>query len=159
MTFQVQVSLGGSYNSMRSSLRLVLPLILSVAIVSVGFAAYQVRTEQRNLRRELERRAVLLAESLQDTIEPVIEKSETASGLERTVEKFGHREHLEGIAVYDANGKVLALTPGLGGPFRSAPAVAATAENQDSGAGAYLTLSETPTYIYALPLRRKNQIV
>ncbi len=144
---------------MRSSLRLVLPLILSVAIVSVGFAAYQVRTEQRNLRRELERRASLLAESLQDTIEPVFEKSETANGLERTVEKFGHREHLEGIAVYDQTGKVLALTPGLGESFRPAPEISATAETQDKGAGQYLTLADTPMYVYALPLRKKNQIV
>ena len=35
---------------MRTTLKIVLPLIVSVAVVSLLFAAYQVRTERRNLR-------------------------------------------------------------------------------------------------------------
>ena len=46
---------------MRTTLKLVLPLIISVALVSLLFAAYQVRTQRRNLRTDLSRRAELLA--------------------------------------------------------------------------------------------------
>jgi hypothetical protein len=116
---------------MRSSLRFLLPLIFSVALVSVLFAAYQSRTENRNLRRELQRRALLLAESLQENIEPVLLKPEPAADLERIVEKFGHREHLEGIAVYNQAGAPLALTPGLDDSFRVRPQAATNAAAHD----------------------------
>ena len=44
---------------MRTTLKIVLPLI-SVAVVSMLFAAYQVRTERRNLRNDLSRRVEIL---------------------------------------------------------------------------------------------------
>jgi cell division protein FtsL len=59
---------------MRTTLKIVLPLIVSVAVVSLLFAAYQVRTEKRNLRNELSRRAEILGESLQDNAEPLLER-------------------------------------------------------------------------------------
>ena len=145
---------------MRSSLRLIVPLILSVVIVSVVFAAYQSRMQQRNLRRELERRTTLLAESLQESIEPVVERAGPATSLERVVDRFGHREHLEGIAIYDStNGKVIAMSAGLGDSYGSAPDVANQADSQGHGVGQYMTLSETPSYVWALPLKRKDQVV
>jgi trehalose-6-phosphate synthase len=144
---------------MRSSLRFLLPLIFSVALVSVLFAAYQSRTENRNLRRELQRRALLLAESLQENIEPVLLKPEPAADLERIVEKFGHREHLEGIAVYNQAGAPLALTPGLDDSFRVRPQAATNAAAHDQGQGEYITLAETPMYVYALPLHRRQEVI
>ncbi len=144
---------------MRSSLRFVLPLIFSVAFVSVLFAAYQSRTQSRNLHRDLQRRAVVLAESLQDTIEPALLKPEPAADLERIVERFGHREHLEGIAVYNLAGLPLALTPGLGDAFRLRPNAAAVAATGDRGEGQYISLGDTPMYVYAQPLHRRQEVV
>jgi hypothetical protein len=54
---------------MRTTLRISLPLIVSVAAVSLFFAAYQGRTEKRNLRNDLSRRAEILGESLQENVE------------------------------------------------------------------------------------------
>ena len=59
---------------MRTTLKIVLPLIVSVAVVSSLFAGYQVRTDRRNLRNELSRRAEILAESLQETVEPLFDR-------------------------------------------------------------------------------------
>jgi cell division protein FtsL len=55
---------------MRTTLKIILPLIVSVAAVSLLFAAYQVRTEKRTLRNDLSRRAEILGESLQESVEP-----------------------------------------------------------------------------------------
>src|SRR5690242_7734432 len=143
---------------MRSSLRLILPLIASVVIVSIVFAAYQARTERRNQRRELERRASILAESLQDTIEPALAKSDSSKNLARIVEKFGHREHLVGIAIFDRTGEVLALTPGLTDDYKFRPQAAAKADAADQGAGDYITLDNTPIYLYAVPLHKDDQV-
>ena len=49
---------------MRTALKMVLPLIVSVAVVSVLFAWYQVRTERRNLRSDLSRRAEMYYEGV-----------------------------------------------------------------------------------------------
>jgi len=53
----------------RVSLRLVTPLIASVAAISLIFAAYQVRTQDRSLRRDLERRVEALGDSMDETVE------------------------------------------------------------------------------------------
>jgi trehalose-6-phosphate synthase len=139
--------------SMRSNLRFILPLITSVALVSVLFAAYQVRTERRNLRNDLQRRAEILGESLQETIEPVLANPQSPA-LSRIVGRFGHREHLEGIAIYDMTGMPLAITPNLPPEFRFSPGTAEHAKEQDRGVGEFVTLGEMPVYIYAMPLHR-----
>src|SRR5258705_12612472 len=80
---------------MRTTLKLVLPLIVSVVVVSLLFAAYQVRTDRRILRNDLSRRAEILAESLQDNAEPQFDKPAPDKNLQRLVDRFGQREHLK----------------------------------------------------------------
>src|SRR5205823_5247791 len=97
---------------MRTTLKIILPLIVSVASVSLFFAAYQVRTEKRNLRNDLSRRAEILGESLQESVEPLLEPP-PEKDLQHFIERFGQREHLKGVAVYNPAGAALAITAGL----------------------------------------------
>jgi len=147
---------------MRTTLKIVLPLIVSVAAVSLLFAAYQVRTEKRNLRNELSRRAEIQGESLQESVEPLLEPG-SERNLQRLVERFAQREHLKGAAVYDASGTTLSITTGLPGVFRSRPTAATRAAQKDAGVGEFLSrdqvvtgndLERVPVHIYALPLHR-----
>lgn len=144
---------------MRSTaLKLVLPLIISVAVVSVLFAAYQVRTERRNLRNDQARRSEILAESLQDNVEPLFERARMPDkAMQRIVERFGQREHLKGVAVYQADGEVMAITPGLSPDFRVIPDVARSAISKDQGAGAFAQMGDSPMHIYAVPLHRDGK--
>jgi len=75
---------------MRMSLRLILSLVAAVTLVSVAFALYQVRAEDRSRRNDLEKRAQVLAESLQETIQPLLAKG-AEENLQRIVERFGNR--------------------------------------------------------------------
>ncbi|MBS1839376.1 MAG: trehalose-6-phosphate synthase [Acidobacteria bacterium] len=136
-----------------------MPLVVSVAVVSLLFAAYQVRTERKNLRNDLSRRAELLAESLQESIEPQFEKNERAAerAMQRTVDRFTQREHMKGIAVYQADGSTLAMTSTLGLNFRSAPGTAIRAISLDKGESDSETIADTPMYFYSLPLHRDNR--
>jgi trehalose-6-phosphate synthase len=160
---------------MRTTLKIVLPLIVSVAVVSLLFAGYQVRTEKRILRNDLSRRAEILGESLQESVEPLLERAPERN-LQRLVERFGQREHLKGVAVYNATGAVLAITSGLAPAFRLRPSVAIRAAQEDTGAGEFLrvepisanTIEQTsaanveesvPLHIYALPLHRDGKVV
>ncbi len=144
---------------MRTTLKIVLPLVVSVAAVSLLFAGYQVRTERKNLRTDLARRAELLAESLQESIEPQFEKRERASerAIQRVVDRFAQREHMKGIAVYEADGSALAMTLALGTYFRSAPPVAVRAIAKDKGENDSESVNDTPMYFYSLPLHRNEQ--
>jgi trehalose-6-phosphate synthase len=151
---------------MRTTLRIVLPLIFSVALVSLLFAAYQVRTEKRVLRGDLSRRAEILGESLQESIEPLLERAQERN-LQRIVERFGQREHLKGVAVYNAYGSALAITSGLAPILRSRPTVATRAQADDSGTGEFLSADQAPAqndedriplHIYALPLHRNSEV-
>ncbi len=73
---------------MRTTLKIILPLIVSVASVSLFFAAHQVRTEKRNLRNDLSRRAEILGESLQESVEPLLEPP-PEKDLQHFIERFG----------------------------------------------------------------------
>jgi alpha,alpha-trehalose-phosphate synthase [UDP-forming] len=141
---------------MRTTLKIVLPLIVSVAAVSLLFAAYQVRTEKRILRNDLSRRGEILGESLQENVEPLLERS-SEKNLRRLVERFGQREHLKGVAVYDTAGNALAITPGVAAEWQSRPAAAAIAAERDAGYGEFLSIDEKPLHIYALPLHRNGE--
>src|SRR5712675_1744809 len=114
---------------MRTILKIVLPLIASVALVSLFFAAYQVRTEKRLLRNDLSHRAEILGESLQESVEPLLERGQEKS-LQRLVDRFGQREHLKGAAVYSNSGSPLAITSGLAPTFRVRSTAAARAEKE-----------------------------
>src|SRR5579872_5554236 len=144
---------------MRTTLKIVLPLIISVVVVSLLFAVYQVRTQKRMLRNDLSRRAEILAESLQENVEPLFDRALPDKSLQRIVDRFGQREHLKGIAVYNANGAALALTPGLPTSFQTRPATATRAALRDTGLGEFLPVGDAPMELYAMPLHRNGQAV
>jgi len=141
---------------MRTTLKIVLPLIVSVAAVSLFFAAYQVRTEKRILRNDLSRRAEILGESLQENVEPLLDRT-SEKNLRRLVERFGQREHLKGVAVYDTAGNALAITGGIARDFQSRPDAAVLAAQRNAGYGEFLTIDEKPLHIYALPLHHNGE--
>ena len=103
---------------MRTTIKLVLPLAVSVLCVSAVYTIYQVRTERRNLRNDLSHRSAVLAENLQESLESSSGRANDRS-LNHIVERYGQREHLVGVAVYDADGKSIAITPGLSAAFAS----------------------------------------
>jgi alpha,alpha-trehalose-phosphate synthase [UDP-forming] len=145
---------------MRTTLKIVLPLIISVVVVSLLFAVYQVRTEKRVERNELSHRAEVLAESLQENVEPLFDRPLPDKGLQRLVDRFGQREHLKGIAVYNANGALLAMTPGLQQQlFQTRPPTATRAALRDAGLGEFLPVGDAPMQLYAVPLHRNGQAV
>ncbi|MGH7422219.1 MAG: hypothetical protein ACREJ1_00920, partial [Candidatus Methylomirabilales bacterium] len=97
---------------MRITFRIVLSVILVVSAIAFLLTLWQVQQEKEGLRRDLDRRTSLLAESLQETIEPLVEQSQAAR-IQQIVETFGNRERLAGVAVYDAKDQLIAITPAL----------------------------------------------
>jgi trehalose 6-phosphate synthase len=151
---------------MRTTLKMVLPLIVSVAVVSGLFAWYQVRTERRVLRSDLSRRAEILGESFQESVEPLLGRAPDRN-LQRLVERFSEREHLKGVAVYDASGRTLAITPGIATEFENWPEVAKNTARTDQEQNEFVREKRTnPTgnegnlalHILARPLHRNDEL-
>jgi trehalose 6-phosphate synthase len=134
-------------------------LIVSVALVSLLFAAYQVRTQRRNLRSDLTRRAEVLAESLQEATDPLFEKNERSSdkSMQRVVDRFAQREHMKGIAIYEADGHLRAMTSSLGEEFKDAPETAKRSIQKNAAQGDFTAVNDAPVYLYAVPLQRAGK--
>jgi trehalose-6-phosphate synthase len=142
---------------MRTTLKLVLPLAISVLCVSTVYTVYQVRTERRNLRNDLSHRSAVLAENLQESLESSSGRANDRS-LNHIVERYGQREHLVGVAVYDADGKAIAITPGLSSTFSARPPQATRATQIDGGVADFPVVHGSPFHVYALPLHRNGQM-
>lgn len=97
---------------MRITLRLILSLVLGISVCVFFFSYIQTNTEKARLHSDLERRSGILAESLRESILYYLETNSKAKIIQ-IVKKFGNRERLKGIAVFDRNGELLALTPGF----------------------------------------------
>ena len=134
------------------SVRLIVSLIVGVMLVSLCSSAYEVWAGKRNLRRDLQRRSEVLAESLAGSVERDMEKGALQT-LRKTVQRFANRENLMGMAVYDPQGHVVAMTkdlaPKMGNP---PPPVVLQTLKENSGADAFQRLADQPVHICVLPL-------
>ena len=138
-------------------LRLLISLMAAIAAVSVLFAYHQVNVEKANLRRDVARRAEVLAESLQDSFEPLLDKK-SRHEYQRIVERFGNREHLAGVAVYGDHSEVLAASTGIRPELMSQISVVKEAIVRNGGRGDFLELAQKPVHVYALPLHRDDKV-
>ncbi len=140
------------------SLRLIISLIVGITVVSIGFSYYQVVREKRALRSELERRAEVMGESVAGNAEKSWE-SGSSRGLESLVQRVGNREHLLGVAVYDRQGKVVAITSALGQVLKAPPTNVTQAIASGKPESTFVRLNNDPVHIYAQPLRRHDETV
>ncbi len=143
---------------MRLVTRLIGWLVLCILLVSLFSSYYQVRREKLSLRRELSKRAEVLADSLQDKIEPLLQKHATGE-LQRLAQRFGNKEQLLGIAIYGSEGTTLALTSALSGRILTCPDAVVVATRQDEGVGQFLRLGGTPVHFYSLPLHDNGRVI
>ena len=140
------------------SVRLIISLILGITLISVLSSYYEVRVEERNLRRDLQRRAAVLGESLSGNAERSLEQGPPRE-LHHLVGRFANREHLIGIAVYDLHGNRIAVTPALTDILSSEPTSMAEAMRDNRGGGQFTRAGAASVHIYALPLHnREDQI-
>lgn len=143
---------------MKITIRLIVSLTFVVALVATVFSFYQVREERIRLTSELERRAILLAESLQESVIPLIE-SDSLKSLNRLVERFGNRQRLQGIAVYDNQGNTLASTADLK-PQASQPVpeiVGSITENRPTSG--FIHIGNKRIYLYSFPLVHEDKTI
>jgi trehalose-6-phosphate synthase len=139
------------------SVRLIVSLIAGITLVSLAFSYYQVVGEKRRLRSDLERRADDLGESVAGNVEKSWEGG-SEHGLQRLVQHFGNREHLLGIAIYDRQGKVVAVTPQLADVLATMPPAVKQTIADGHEQNSFMRIGDDPVHICALPLHRQDEI-
>jgi len=137
---------------MRLTSRLSLSLIASVALVSVAFAYFQTRSNRRGLKRELERHALVLAESLSKSAQPALQ-SGSYRELQRLVDQFQNQEQIAGVAVLTPAGEPLAISSRLAPRLDRQPEPVRQAVDDGLTHAGFLTLSGDPVHVIAMPLR------
>ena len=140
------------------SARLIVSLILGIALVSSGFSYYEVLGEKRALRSDLERRAEMLGESLVGNVERLLNTGSDKE-LQGLVQRFGNREQLLGIAIYDRNGALVAITPELAKTLTVSPPPLTQAIAQGHQESSFVRLGSVPVHILALPIRRQDEVL
>ena len=140
------------------SVRLIVSLIVGITLVSSAFSYYEVVMEKRALRTDLERRAELLSESLAGNAERVWNQG-SERDWQRLVQRFGNREHLLGVAIYDKHGALIAITPELRDTLTATPLLVTQAMSDSHEESAFLRLGGQAAHILASPLRRDDEVV
>ncbi|HXM63092.1 MAG TPA: trehalose-6-phosphate synthase [Terriglobales bacterium] len=140
------------------SVRLIVSLIVGITLVSLAFSYKEVQREKLGLRKDLERRAEVLGESLAGYIEPYLQKHSPRE-LQKIVDRFGNRERLEGMAIYDKEGALLAATHGLPDRLGKQPPLVTQAIATNQGSGQFTRLGTASVQIYAYPLRQNDEAV
>ena len=137
------------------NVRLIASLIVVIALVSLISSYFEIRAQKRSLRQDLERRAEVLAESLSENVVPYFGKG--SRRLQEIVVQFGNREHLAGVAIYDRDGTVLAVTPGLAHSLASEPHAALQSQAAHRGTSEFIRTGDSALNIYALPLHKDDE--
>jgi trehalose 6-phosphate synthase len=138
------------------SVRLIVSLIVGITLVSLGFSYYEVLREKRVLRTQLERNSEELGESFALNLE---KSWESPRALQRTVQRFGTREHLLGVAVYDLQGKLIAITPELKPIIGTVPDDVTHAITENHQQSSFGRLDNYRIHIFALPLHKDDDVI
>ena len=137
-------------------LRLVGALWLSTLLVIAGFAYRQVLEDRERFTGDLERRATLLGEGLQEAAAPALAGASRAR-IETLLRKFSAAD--QNIAVYDKLGILIAATPDLATFLTVAsPDVTAALASETVQRG-FRKFGDRSFYVYATPILRDDQRV
>ncbi len=139
------------------SVRLIISLIVGITLVSLGFSYYEVLREKRLLRSQLERSSEEIGESFAMNVEK--SWGESSRALQRTIQRFGTREHLLGVAVYDLQGKLIAITPALQPLLGTVPGDVSHAITENRAQSSFSRLDKYRIHIFALPLHKDDEVL
>lgn len=137
--------------STRITLRLVLSLVAVITAVVFVFTAVQARHERNTLEVDLHRRSAVMAEALQDQIEPHI-RAGRSKELSRIVEKYSGRRPFIGLSIFDAKGRASAVSSALAGSTpEELPLVQSVLQSGEARHG-IVEWHGVPTYAFVQPI-------
>lgn len=143
---------------MKQFLGAILLILGVITLIVIAFTLNQVGQEEQRLRVDLQHRSTLLAESLKETVEPnFVNKSDQY--LQSVVKKFDNRERIDGLAIYDNNGAIIAISSSLPAEISRSQKIAENAMDADKANGGFVQLENKKLYLLAVPLHDDKSVV
>ncbi len=137
------------------SLRLIVALVIGVTVVSVVSSWYQIRAEKEAFRRDLEQRAETFSETLANSAEYYLQTGDLP-GLTKMLQRFGDRDYITGIGVYDRSFSPLIETRGIRSVLRGTPSAFTDAITKNQLSTTYSRVHFKRIYLLAVPLHAVN---
>lgn len=136
---------------MKLTLRLIISLFIGITLVVAVFSYIQIKDEKNRLEADIERKGIILGESLKDSILMFLETGQTEK-LNRLVEKFGDRERLKGIAVFDSSGNIIASNPFIKAHFSKTPIEVVNVVVEKIPKSKFIKIDKEKYYLYVIPI-------
>ena len=142
---------------MNITLRLIVSLVVIVTSITLLSTYLVVNEEKDKQYEELDRRSLLLAESLQEVIEPQLDRK-NYSDLKRLVNKFGNRERLLGVSVHGADGMIIAITSSLESATEQVTNIASESLVKGVDVGKTFQIDSKEIHLYSKPILKQEKI-
>src|SRR3989338_1971547 len=142
---------------MNITARLIISLIVIITSITLLSTYFVVNEEKAKQYEELDRRSILLAESLQEVIEPQLDRK-NYSDLKRLVNKFGNRERLLGVSVHGADGMIIAITSSLESATEQVTNIASESLVKGVDVGKTFQIDSKEIHLYSKPILKQEQI-
>ncbi|GAQ95533.1 trehalose 6-phosphate synthase [Thermodesulfovibrio aggregans] len=136
---------------MKLTLRLILSLFIGITLVVAVFSWIQINNEKKQLQADIERRSIILAESLRESVSTLIETAQIER-LNRLVEKFGNRERLKGVAVFDASGNIISSDSFIKSHISKTPVEVVNVLAEKKPKSNLIKIEKEKFYIYVVPI-------
>lgn len=94
---------------MKKIITFILPLIIIASFVIIAFGIIQVRLEEEKMMDDLKRKAETVTESIELSAKYVF-LSNDSIGAQRLVKKFQNKARIQGCALYNRKGELVAIT-------------------------------------------------
>lgn len=143
---------------MNITFRLIVSLIVIVTSITLLSTYLVVNEEKAKQYEELDRRSSLLAESLQEVIEPQLERK-NYQDLKRLVNKFGNRERLLGVSVYSGDGMIIAITSNLESSIEQVTSIVSESLTKGIDIGKNVDIDSKEIYLYSKPILKQEKIL
>lgn len=135
----------------------ILPLLIITTVVFVIFGVFQVRFEEKKAMAELQRKAISVAETIELSARYILIHRDMGTA-NRLVNLFEKRERLQGCAIYDANGIVLAITEQFA-KWNPKDIFGKNQTAEKSYGGSLQKFEDYYIYSYVLPVRDSNSVL
>jgi len=136
---------------MRRLLILILPILMIVTVVFIIFGVFQVRHEQSSMMHELQRKAQSVAEGVGLSARYVFINNDMNAAT-RVVDIFQKRERLQGCALYNVEGQILAITERFADYKQSDANELKSVAEEKTPRSAFRVFRNSSVYTYILPI-------
>lgn len=133
-------------------------VLLAVSAVVFVFTYLQAAQEEIELTSDLQYRTRLLADSLKESVEPSFANNSTTT-LQRIIDRFANRERLLGIALYDADGVLIAASSTIPAVASGDADLVARAMDSDTAQGKIMRSGDRSLYLFVDPLHQNNRVI